>query len=181
MIDQSGAVVGVHIGNRPAFGILGSKYSMAESSDVALAFLEPIVADLDVRDTATGIQPMKQDQVKELAEGSVFLLMAQKKVPRLKWSHRIEELHRAQKLSGWTSYEDRICMLCNGRREIECPNRGCAQGQIRKKVAVVVGQDPLGNNIMGHNTVYETCPVCHGSGHVVCPNCDANGIDNMLR
>jgi len=181
LIDARGRVVGVHIGNRPAFGAYGSKYSLAEPASYAIAFLKPILNDLNVDESTVEEQIFDSQELQKLLKSSIYQLAIQRRAPRLTWSHRIEELHRMQRQGSWTSYEDRTCMACNGRQALDCSNRGCARGTIRKKIRTEVARDErTGSVIYGNKTVYERCPVCNGKGSVRCQYC-VNGIDNMLR
>ena len=183
LIDQQGRVVGVHIGNRPEFGAFGSKYSLAEPSGYAISFLKPIVSELEVRESGDASdKPLDSQELQWRLKRSVYQLSIQRRAPRLAWSHRIEQLHRLQQQGTWTSYEDKTCMACNGQLNLECPNRGCTRGVIRKKVPTVIATDERTNSkIMGTTTVAEECPVCRGTGMVDCPNCDSDGVDNMLE
>jgi S1-C subfamily serine protease len=183
LIDQEGRVVGIHIGNRAALGAYGSKYSMAEPSHYAISFLRPIVSDLDVRESGDVLgKPPTSQELQGLLKSSIYQLSIQKRAPRLAWSHRIEELHRRQRQGAWTSYEDKTCMACNGQTKLECSNRGCNHGMIKKKVPKLITKDErTGSEIWGTQTISEKCPVCHGEGLVDCPNCGPDGIDKMLR
>lgn len=182
LLDQRGAVVGIHLGNRPSFGAFGSKYSMAEPSQYAISFLKPILSELAISDANDSVKVDFDSQAqRELVENSLFQLAIQKRAPRLAWSHRIEELHRLQRQGDWKSYEDKTCMACNGTRNLRCTNSSCAQGHIRHKERELKHKDSnTGTEIWGYRTVVEDCPVCHGKGTITCTYCDSNGNDKML-
>ena len=183
LVDSHGHVVGVHIGNRPAFGTFGSKFSLAEPAQYAIDFLKPILNDLDVRAGAadTSKPAFDSQQLQQQVKTAVYQLAVQRRAPRLAWSHRIEELHRLQQQGSWTSYEDRTCMACNGAQKLDCPGRGCTRGVVRKRIRVEIARDDrTGSVIYDNKTVTEECPVCNGKGTVRCDNC-IRGIDKMLR
>jgi S1-C subfamily serine protease len=182
LLDQQGKVVGVHLGNPPSFGTYGSKFALAEPAHYAIQFLKPLAPDLDLSEPEVdGDKLLSPHEIQQRARRSIYQLAIQKKAPRLEWSHRIEELNRLQKQGTWASYEDRVCMLCNGTKQLKCPNRGCAGGTIPKKVQYVVSKNTVtGEDIYGTRTEREKCPVCDGRGWVACDNCDGKGIDKMF-
>jgi tetratricopeptide (TPR) repeat protein len=182
LLDHAGAVVGIHIGNRPGFGIPGSKYSLAESADYALGFLDPIVHKLEVQvGENDNAESFNRDNAKQVANNSIFQLVIQRKAPRLEWSHQIEELHRQQKQGEWTSYQDKTCMLCNGTKQMKCTNRLCSKGTIPKKVKYLASSDSVsGKEVYQTRTEREDCPICHGKGWLPCTNCNNEGIDYMF-
>ena len=174
LIDATGTVVGVHIGNRPEFGKFGSKHSWAEPIEWVLPFLLATAGDFDVRniphDPKKTISP---NEVEQLGNGSIFQLVSQRRAPRLEWSHRIEALHRLQKQGSWTSYEDNTCMACNGSGRLECPLRLCARGKIPRKERYEIGKNSVtGESIYSVRTVREKCDTCDGDGFVDCPYCN---------
>jgi S1-C subfamily serine protease len=174
LIDANGTVVGVHIGNRPEFGKFGSKSSFAEPIEWVLPFLLAAASDLDVRDIPYDpSKTVSPSDVEGIGDGSIFQLVSQRRAPRLEWSHRIEELHRLQKQSSWSSYEDNTCMACNGKGQIECPVRLCARGKIPKQIQVEVARNSVTDApIYATRTVREKCTTCGGDGFVDCPYCD---------
>jgi S1-C subfamily serine protease len=173
LIDAHGTVVGVHIGNRPEFGEFGSKHSWAEPIEWVLPFLEETSRDFDVRHLASdGTKTPEAIDAEAIGNGFIYQLVAQRRAPRLKWSHRIEELHRLQEQDSWTSYEDNTCMVCNGRKQIACPNRLCARGRVPKKERIVITHNAAtGEAIYGTKTKRVQCITCGGDGFVDCPLC----------
>jgi hypothetical protein len=115
----------------------------------------------------------------QLGGQSVFQISVLQKAPRLSWSSRISEFNKLKSRGDWSSYEDRICMACDGAGQLDC--RNCVRGMVRKTESVVMSPSGAGGapNTM-RRTIFENCPVCRGSGNISCAQCE-NGIDKSLR
>jgi tetratricopeptide (TPR) repeat protein len=183
LIDKKGAVVGVHLGNRPQFGRLGAKQSFAESGAYVMDRITSVTSDVNFRSSSSDNGPPLDDAaVDSLVNGSIYQLAVQRRAPRLAWSHRIEELHRLQKQGSWVSYEDKTCMACNGRLRLECPARGCVRGFVKHRERELKRSDPnTGAQLWGYREFKKRCTTCDGEGTVQCPNCNGEGIDQMLN
>jgi len=97
LIDKKGAVVGVHLGNRPQFGRFGSKHSWAESGAYVMNRITSVTSEVNFRASGSeSATPLDDAAVEKLVTGSIFQLQIQRRAPRLAWSHRIEEVHRLQ-------------------------------------------------------------------------------------
>ena len=55
LLDSKGEVVGINLGNPPAFGTFGSKFSLAEPAHYAIQFIKPLAPELELR-AGTGWQ-----------------------------------------------------------------------------------------------------------------------------
>lgn len=58
---------------------------------------------------------------------------------------------------------------CGGARSINCPAKGCNNGQISVKKKAVLSENPLAGKIMGLKVVGQDCPRCNGTGKIPCP------------
>ena len=77
--------------------------------------------------------------------------------------------------------EDRLCMYCDGRGTVKCPNKQCNRGRVPAgKAMSVAGTDLASGTSFGFvKPVFAACPVCGGAGKVPCPYC-WNGIEKDL-
>lgn len=58
---------------------------------------------------------------------------------------------------------------CGGTGKVNCPKKGCNNGQISVKRKVVVAQDPIAGKVYATKVFIEACPRCNGNGTVPCP------------
>jgi formylglycine-generating enzyme required for sulfatase activity len=77
-------------------------------------------------------------------------------------------------------YNDRCCLVCNGKGRIRCPH--CSNGAVSDDVMQRgTMQTPLGNLPYADTlTVQRRCQFCGGTGYIRCPYC-ANGLDPDSR
>ncbi len=74
---------------------------------------------------------------------------------------------------GAVGYEDRWCVICEGRGEVRCQAPDCARGAVRKMESRTVGRNPrTGQEIKVAVPVRVPCPTCNGRGFVPCKFCD---------
>jgi S1-C subfamily serine protease len=119
--------------------------------------------------------------VRALAEKSVFQIAVVGRVPRLSWSDRIGQVKGIRRMADWNAYEDPWCIVCSGRGEAACFERGCVKGVKRHKVTVTDGVTPQGTTITHNVWVPKKCEVCGGDGFVTCPHCHGKHIEPLIR
>ncbi|MCA8993825.1 MAG: hypothetical protein KDA88_17700 [Planctomycetaceae bacterium] len=71
------------------------------------------------------------------------------------------------------AFNDRTCVVCNGRRVLDCLNRNCNNGQITESyiVTATVGVGAGARQVQERRTRQVRCNTCAGKGVRDCPAC----------
>lgn len=74
------------------------------------------------------------------------------------------------------SFEDFVCLLCEGTGQASCPNAACNAGVVKVPTTVWVQVTPYGDKVPQRKNISTTCKVCGGTDKVRCWGCEATGI-----
>lgn len=84
------------------------------------------------------------------------------------------DLDPAGSRTGRSDYDDRWCVVCNGRGEVDCPKSTCARGTVRGYRHDRVAVNPLtGDPIIRIKKIRVPCGTCGGRGMVDCRYCSS--------
>jgi hypothetical protein len=73
--------------------------------------------------------------------------------------------------------EDRVCMVCEGRGRVPCPD--CQNGTIGSTKRVLMYRDAgTGVEVYQDKKIRIPCNTCNGAGQLECRNCNGNGTDH---
>ena len=177
-IDSEGAVLAMSIGEFNA----SNRTAHAAPSPALLGFLEDQGLSLQsVKSPKFSDDPAVCAAGEKHALESTYAIRSLSRTARPAWLGGRGESKDEGPLrqpSGWTGYEDRWCMHCNGVGHIECTNRACRQGVVivRKVKIIEIPNAPTRSQSI---KATETCGVCNGNGRLSCPHCD-DGFDSSL-
>lgn len=164
VISQAGQILGVHYARHPS----SDQFKFAVTAENAIAFAQPVVADLVVNVSPGPPFPPWENTVERVRKSTTQIIVLAEPDRFAPVDPRFGEIQ-------WDPYDDPWCMACNGRISLDCPVRGCARGGVRAFSTEVV-PNTLGGVRVTTTPIRVKCDTCGGRGRVSCSYCEY-GID----
>lgn len=155
---------------------IGGGYAAGVSSDSILKFLQQQL--LDYNNPANENNINDWGKAVELVADSTVQVLVLKAERNFDFEAEFRNTPRKNNKKTWNALEDPWCMACNGRGKVDCPNSGCANGNVRAYKNETT-RFPNGDTITRKVPIRVPCPTCRGNGNIDCGYC-SNGYDRWL-